>query len=61
MMITYKEHFGKKEEKLKITSPTPPPKGKNRAHVEFLCVLGLPIGYMKFLFPKLFITNFGLS
>jgi len=34
--------------------PTPPPKGRNRAHHEY--ILSLPIGYMKFLFPKLFVT-----
>jgi hypothetical protein len=45
--------------KVKITPPTPAPKGKNRAHLE--CVLGFPIGCIKFLFPKLFITIFGLG
>jgi hypothetical protein len=34
-------------------------KGKTMAHHE--CMLTLPIGYMKFLFPKLLITIFGLG
>jgi hypothetical protein len=40
--------------------PAPPPqKEKTRAHHE--CMLSLPIGCMKFLFPKLFVTIFGLG
>jgi len=38
----------KKKPKQKKLLP-PPPKGKNRAHHE--CMLSLPIGCMKFLFP----------
>jgi hypothetical protein len=34
-------------------------KGKTKAHHERM--LRLPIGYMKFLFPKLLITIFGLG
>jgi hypothetical protein len=37
-----REQLGKEEEKQKITCPTPPPKGENRAHYE--CMLSLPIG-----------------
>jgi hypothetical protein len=36
--------------------PTPPPKGKNRRNCE--CILSLPISCMKFLSPKLLVTNF---
>jgi hypothetical protein len=45
-----------KEEKQKKNSPQ---KEKTMAHHE--CMLSLPIGYMKFLFPKLFITILGLG
>jgi hypothetical protein len=45
--------------KTKNASPPLPPKGKNRAHHE--CMLRLLIGCMKFLFPKLFVTIFGLG
>jgi hypothetical protein len=34
-------------------------KEKTKAHHE--CMLSLPIGYMKFLFPKLLVTNFGMG
>jgi hypothetical protein len=52
MLGTDWEHRRKKQT---ITPPpTPPPKGKNRAHNE--CMLSLPVGCMKFLFPKLFVT-----
>jgi len=51
---TWWEHIGNKEEKQKKTPPAPPPKGRKRAHHEY--ILSLPIGYMKFLFPKLFVT-----
>jgi hypothetical protein len=49
-----------KEEKQKINSPPPPPpqKEKTRANHEYM--LSHPIGCMKFLYPKLFITIFGL-
>jgi hypothetical protein len=54
------EHIENKEEKQKKTPPTPPPKGRNRAHHEHM--LSLPIDdCMKFLFPKLFVTIFGLG
>jgi len=55
------EQTGNTEEETNYNSPTPPhpPKGKNRAHNEFM--LSLPIGCMKFLFPKLFITILGLG
>jgi hypothetical protein len=36
-----------------------PQKEKTRAHHE--CMLSLPIGCMKFLFPKLFVTIFDLG
>jgi hypothetical protein len=45
-----KNTLEKKEAKTKKTPPTPPPKGKNRVHHE--CMLSLPIGCMKFLFPR---------
>ncbi len=48
-----------KEEKQKIPLPTAPRKEKNWTVHE--CMLSLPIGYMKFLFPKLFVTIFGLG
>jgi hypothetical protein len=50
------EHVGnmlgtqKKETNYITLPPHPTPKGKNRAHNE--CMLSLPIGCMKFLFPK---------
>jgi hypothetical protein len=50
------EHIKNKGKKQK-TPPTPPPKGKNRAHHE--CMLNLCIGCMKFLFLKLFVIVFG--
>jgi hypothetical protein len=58
MMRTCWGHIGNKEQKQKITHPTPPhlEKEKSRAHHE--CVLSLPIGCMQFLFPKLFVTIF---
>jgi hypothetical protein len=56
---TSREHIENKEEKQKKTPSTPPPKGRNRAHHEY--ILSLPVGYMKFLFPKLFVTIFGLG
>jgi hypothetical protein len=39
--------------------PPGPQKEKTRAH--HACMLSLPIGCMKFLFPKLFIIIFGLG
>jgi hypothetical protein len=52
MMRTHWEQGRKTKEN--SPHPTPPPKGRNRAHHEY--ILSLPIGYMKFLFPKLFVT-----
>jgi hypothetical protein len=52
------------KEKILALPPPPPPfsklkrKRKSR-HVE--CMMSLPIGCMKFLFPKLFVTIFGLG
>jgi hypothetical protein len=46
-----KTHWEQERKKKKII-PAQPPKGKNRAHHE--CMLSLPIGCMKFIFPKLF-------
>jgi hypothetical protein len=43
----------------KNRSPPPDLKGKNARHVE--CMLGPSIGCMKFLFPKEFLTIFGLG
>ncbi len=63
MRRTYWEHIGNKEEKQKKKNLPPPhpqrEKKKNRAHHE--CMLSLPIGCMKFLFPKLLVTIFGLG
>jgi len=51
-----------KEEKQKGTPPKPlptPQKEKTRANHE--CMLSHPIGCMKFLFPKLYVTIFGIG
>jgi hypothetical protein len=48
-----------KEEEEEKKLPPGPRKGKTRAHHD--CMLSLPIGCMKFLFPKLFITIFNLG
>ncbi len=53
MKKTCWEHIGNMEDKQK-NFPHPTPKGKNKAHHELL------IGCMKLLFPKLFVTIFGL-
>jgi len=51
---------GRKTKKKQLrTAPTQPPKEKTRAHHE--CMLSLPNGCMKFLFPKLVVTIFGLG
>jgi len=47
-------HNGNKEEIQKITAPTPPQKGKNRAQGG--CMLSI-----KLLFLKLFVTIFGVG
>jgi hypothetical protein len=44
--------MGNKGKKQKIPLPLPPQKEKNWTIHE--CMMSLPIGYMKFLFPKLF-------
>jgi hypothetical protein len=56
--------FGTKEKWKKSPPPGPPSpetnlKEKKSRHFE--CMLSLPIGCMKFLFPKLFSTIFGLG
>jgi hypothetical protein len=53
--------LGTKEKRKKILpSPQTQNLKENKArHLE--CMLSLPIGYMKFLFPKLFVTIFGLG
>jgi hypothetical protein len=58
IMGTHWELEGNKGEKK--SSPAPQTlKEKESRH--FKCLLNLPIGCMKFLFPKLFITIFGLG
>jgi hypothetical protein len=43
-------------------NPAPPPQNlKEKKSRHFECMLSLPIGCMKFLFPKLFVTIFGLA
>jgi len=42
-----------------LTTPTQNLKEKKTRHFE--CMLSLPIGCIKFLFPKLFVTIFGLG
>jgi hypothetical protein len=54
--------LGTKEKRKKILPPHHPTqnlKGKKSEHFE--CMLSVPICYMKFLFPKLFVTIFGLG
>jgi len=53
------EDIGNKGEKYKIPLPSPHQKEKDRAHHE--CKLSLLIGSLKVLFPKLFVTIFGLG
>jgi hypothetical protein len=52
-----------KEEKQKVTppSPCPPPPKKEKTRANHECMLSHPIGCMKFLFPKLFVSIFGLG
>jgi hypothetical protein len=45
----------------KLLPPPLPQNLKEKESRHFECMLSLPIGYMKFLFPKLFITIFGLG
>jgi hypothetical protein len=47
--------------KRKKTSLPPNLKLKRKKSRHLECMLSLPIGCMKFLFPKLFITIFGLG
>jgi hypothetical protein len=42
-------------------NPPPTQNLKEKKSRHFKCMLGLPIGCMKFLFQKLFITIFGLG
>jgi len=58
----------KENEKKKSPPPTPPPSPsllqknlKENKSRHFECMLSPPIGCMKFLFPKLFITIFHLA
>jgi hypothetical protein len=51
--------LGTKKKWEKIPPPLKNLKEKNSKHFE--CMLGLPIGCMKFLFPKLLVTIFGLG
>jgi hypothetical protein len=52
-----------KRKKIPLPPPSTPPtqnlKEKKSRHFE--CLLSLPIGCMKFLIPKLFVTIFGLD
>jgi len=50
---------GRKTKKNNSVQRPPPPKEKTRAHHERM--LSLPNGCMKFLFPKLVVTIFGLG
>jgi hypothetical protein len=53
---------GKNEKKSFPSLPLHPPKLKRKHNQGTLSAcLGLPIGYMKFLFPNEFITIFGLG
>jgi hypothetical protein len=46
----------------KNSPPFPPPQNlKEKKLRHFECMLNIPIGCMKFLFPKLFVTIFGLG
>jgi hypothetical protein len=51
------------KEKRKNPPPSPlPPKFKKKIKSRhFECMVSIPIGCMKFLFPKLFVTIFGLG
>jgi hypothetical protein len=56
--------LGTKEKRQKILPPTPlaaPTQNlKEKKSRHFECMPSLPIGCMKFLFPRLFVTIFGL-
>jgi hypothetical protein len=47
--------------KEKWPPPSPTQNLKENKSRHFECMLNLPIGCMKFLFPKLFVTIFGLG
>ncbi len=51
----------RKNEKNPHPKPPPTPKLKKKKSRHFESMLSLPVGYMKFLFSKLFITIFGLG
>jgi hypothetical protein len=51
--------LGTNEKRKQILSPHPKLKRKKERHFE--CMLSLLIGCMKFLFPKLFMTIFGVG
>jgi hypothetical protein len=55
------EHVGNKGKKKKKILPPPPKTQKKKKSRHFECTLGLPIGCMKMLFPKLLVTIFGLA
>ncbi len=55
-----KNQMWEPEKTEKYPPPNPPPKfKKKKCKAHSVCALGLPIGCMKFLFPKKFITIFG--
>ncbi len=60
LMVTWRERVGNKGNMKKILLP-PPQNLKEKKSRHFECMLSLPIGCMKFLLPKLFITIFGLD
>jgi hypothetical protein len=60
MMGTHWELEGNKG-KMKKIPPSSPTNIKEKKLRHFQCMLSPPIGCMKFLFPKLFITIFGLG
>jgi len=63
LMWIWREHSGNtlrtRGKWKKSSSPPPPPKKLKRKRAS--ACLGLPIGCMKFLFPKEFVTIFGLG
>jgi hypothetical protein len=52
------EHFGNKGKNKKMTALAPL---KEKNWIVHECILSLPIACMKFLFPKLLVTSFGLG
>jgi hypothetical protein len=62
LMGTHWELEGNKEKMKKILHNPPSPKLKRKINSRhFECMLSLPIDCMKFVFPKLFVTSFGLG